>query len=165
MQLHSKIEVSVPADRAWEVIADEFGNFGQITTALESSSLKGELGVGAIRVCNSKPVGPFPASVIEERLVEFDPVQKKYTYIAHSGLPAMFIKAQNTWSIESVTDTSCVIHSLAKLELKVWLRPLSGVLLWLIKRDLKKVFKELEYYIEYGNIHPRKANLNEPVNI
>ena len=163
MQIRTHIKVSAPAEKAWEVIGEQFGDFGKWTTALSSSSLRGELGVGATRVCHTNGFGPFPAMIAEEQLVDFNPEQKRYTYVVHKGLPAMFNRAQNAWSIETVDKTSCIIHSHVTLELKVWLRPFSWIFTLLIKRDMKKFFDEMDYFITNGEIHPRKTkSIPEP---
>lgn len=156
MQFHTKTSVSAPIEKAWEVIGEKFGDFGTWTTALNSSSLVGELGVGATRVCHTHGVGLFPAATVEEQLIDFDPEQKRYTYVVQKGLPAIFKHAQNAWSIEPVNKTSCIIHSHVTLEFKTWLRPFSWIFTLLIKRDMKKYFEEMNYFIETGKIHPRK---------
>lgn len=163
MQIHTAINVSAPAEKAWEVIGEKFGDFGEWTTALESSSLRGELGVGATRVCRTNGVGLFPPMVAEERLITFDPEQKSYTYVVTKGLPAMFKRAQNAWSIETIDKTNCIVHSHVNIEMKTWIRPFSWIFGMAIKRDMKKFFSEMSYFIETGKIHPRKMkSIPEP---
>jgi len=164
MQINTEVLVDAPAEKAWQIIGEKFGDFGEWTTALDSSFLKGTLGVGAIRVCHTRSVGLFPPAIVEEQLIDFDPKHHRYTYIVTKGMPSMFKKAQNSWSIESISQTSCIIHSHVVLELKLWLRPFSWLLTMLLKRDMKKFFAEMAYFIEYGKVHPRKAKSSpEPV--
>ncbi|MBL4658898.1 MAG: SRPBCC family protein [Alcanivoracaceae bacterium] len=157
MKIRTEFKVSVPAERAWEVIAEKFGDAAEWAATLESTSLKGSLGVGAIRTCRTKGVGPFPPATIEERLIDFDSKQLRYTYVVESGLPAIFKSAQNTWSVESISETSCIIHTLVIAKLNFWLRPLEWLFPLLLKRDLKKTFEELSHFIEQGKPHPRKV--------
>lgn len=164
MQIHTKVKISTSAEKAWEVIGEQFGNFASWTTALDSSSLEGVLGVGATRVCRTNGAGLFPPMIAEERLVEFDPKQKSYTYVVSKGLPAIFKRAQNSWSIETIDKTSCIVHSHVNIDMKVWLRPFNWFFVMLIKRDMKKFFDEMSYFIETGKIHPRKMkSIPEPI--
>ncbi len=157
MEIHTEIKVSASAERAYAA---------KWTTALESSSLEGEVGLGAIRTCHSNKVGPFPAAVSKERLIDFDPEHYRFTYVVQSGLPTIFKNAQNAWSIVPINKSSCIIRSFASIEVNGWLRPINWIVLLLIKRDLKKVFEEMEYYIEHGKVHPRKAkSILEPANV
>ena len=157
MHIRDKVEVAASAERAWEVLGDGFGQFHQWSTALVSSTLKGQLGTGASRVCRVRAFGPFPAAVIEEQLTEFNPDQKRYTYVARSGMPAMFKSAQNTWTIEAIDASHCVIHTHAVVKLSVWMWPLGWLFPLLLKRDFKKFSEEMKFYIEHQKIHPRKA--------
>ncbi len=159
MNIYTELEVAASVEAAWQVIGGKFGEVGDIITALESSSLIGELNVGAIRKCRTNGVGPFPPAEVEERLVEFDPDNYRYTYVAHSGLPKMFTRAQNTWTIEKINSHSCVIKSHAAVEVTMWFRPFAWLVPLMIKRDLNRVFEELGYYIEHQKVHPRKIQL------
>lgn len=156
MKISTKIYLSAPAEKAWEVLGDKFGDFGLWTSSLTSSKLNGNLGVGAVRTCQTPGFGPFAAAVVKERLVEFNPKEKRYTYVVESGLPAIFKNVKNSWSIESIDNKNCIIHSYAVAELSFWLRPFSWVFPLLIKRDLNKTFEEMSYFIEKGKVHPRK---------
>lgn len=158
MKIRTKIKILAPADRAWEVIAGEFGDAAKWASTLESSSSKEKLGIGATRTCQTKGVGPFPSATIKEKLVDYDPKQLTFTYVVQSGLPSIFKSAQNSWSIEPINETSCFIHSNVFMEVSLWLRPLSWIFPLLLKRDLKNTFEELSYYIEQGKPHPRKTN-------
>ena len=156
MKIINEIKLAVPAEQAWKIIGEQYGDAAQWTSVLEASSLIGELGVGAIRTCHSRAVGPFPASIVEERLTMFEPANYRLTYVAEKGLPGIFKKATNAWSIQPVDHNSCVVTSRAELKISVWLFPVKWIFPILISRDLKKVFEELQYYIERGKFHPRK---------
>jgi Polyketide cyclase / dehydrase and lipid transport len=160
MKMITEINVAASAKRAWQVLAEDYGNAAVWTSVLESTSLRGELGVGAIRTCHSKSVGPFPASVVEERLIEFEPDSYQFTYIADKGLPRIFKSATNAWRIHPVNDNSCKITSHATLKISRWVFPISWIFPILIKRDLKVVFEELAHYIEQGQPHPRIGSEN-----
>ncbi len=165
MKIQTEIKITASQGQVWEVLAEQFGAVADWTTALRSSSLEGAVGKGAVRTCESAPFGPFPASTVKERLVEYDPQNHRFAYVAFSGLPAMFKHAQNNFSIERIDDSSCWVRSDAELALSLWLKPLGWLFAVIIKRDVKKVFEEMKYFIETGTIHPRKAaSITEPAN-
>lgn len=157
MNITTSIKLAASQAKAWEVLAEQFGEIATWTTALRSSTLEGPVQKGAVRICESAPFGPFPASVVKERLVEYDPQNFRFAYVAYSGLPAMFKHAQNNWSIERIDESNCWVHSHAVIKISWWLKPISWLLKALIKRDVKKVVIEIQHYIETGTIHPRKA--------
>ncbi|MBV1909525.1 MAG: SRPBCC family protein [Kangiellaceae bacterium] len=164
MKIISEITVQAPAERAWQVLAEQYGEAATWTSALESSMLTGKLGVGAIRTCHSKAVGPFPASVVDEQLIEFDSDKYQFTYIVERGLPGIFRSATNAWTIIPLESQSCKIRSHATLSASPWIFPIAWIFPIIIKRDLKYIFEEMAYYIERGEIHPRKVQANlEPL--
>ncbi|WP_395374803.1 SRPBCC family protein [Marinicella sp. W31] len=156
MQIRIHAEVTAPIDKVWEVLGEGFGHFDQWSTALTSSKLSGELRAGAIRTCHAQKVGPFPPAIVKERLVDFNRQQKRYTYIVESGLPSIFKKAQNTWTVEAIDEKNSIIRSHVVAELVFWLRPFNWLFTLLFKRDIKKFFEEMIYFIEHEKIHPRK---------
>lgn len=157
MDIHTQVQVAASADNAWQVVGEAFGTVGDFTTAISASSLAGELGVGATRVCHTHNAGLFPKIVVEEVLTEFDRTNQRYTYVVNKGLPAMFEHAQNAWSIEPVDAATCVIHSHARLTLAFWFRPVEWLIKRMIQHDMKKYFEEIAYFVEHHQIHPRKA--------
>ena len=156
MKLHTAIKISASQQRAWEVLAENFGSVAQWTTALRTSSLSGQLGVGAIRTCKSNQFGFFPAAIVQELLTEFKPKEFCYTYKVQSGLPKIFTGAQNSFSIDALDETNCLVSSQATIELTPWMKPFGWLFLLIMKRDIKKVFEEMKHYIEKGRVHPRK---------
>lgn len=160
MKIISEKTIAASAKRAWQVLAEQYGDAAVWTSALEKSTLTGQLGVGAIRTCHSKRMGFFPASVVEEQLVEYKPETFEFTYIAEKGLPGIFKKATNAWTIEPLDADSCIVRSKATLKTSAWIFPISWIFPLLIKRDLNFIFEEMAYYIERGELHPRKLQSN-----
>lgn len=158
MDIYTKINLSVSAEQAWETIGEKFGDFGEWISVLNSSQLEGTLGVNAKRVCRTKKVGPFPPSVISEKLVAFNPKNHSYTYVVDNGLPSILKSAQNQWKIVRIDDKNCTVFSHATLTLKFWLFPFSWLLKIAMKKDIKKSFEEMKHFIETGKTHPRKTS-------
>lgn len=159
MHIQTKITLSTSVQKAWEVIGLKFGHVAEWTATLESSSLEGDMGIGAVRVCKTRGIGIFPSATIKEVMTEFDPEQYRFAYKVTSGLPGMFKSAQNTFTIVPIDNKSCVVKSIAVIELTKWLRPIEWFFALLLKQDLKKVFDEMKFYIENNKVHPRKAKL------
>lgn len=157
MEFDTKIEVSAPAEKAWQVIGEQFGDISDWSATLESSFLKGILGVGATRTCKGKGFGPFPPSTIVEKLTHFDPEKYQFTYEASKGLPAFIKKAKNAWSVETIDKDNCVIHTRAHVILSVWMKPFGWLLPMVLKRDMGLFTEELTYRVELGLPHPRNT--------
>ena len=156
MKCMNTIRVATSAERAWHVIAEQFGDAADWAATIETSRLVGKMGVGAVRACKTKAVGPFPPNFIEEEVTQFNPENHSYEYELVSGLPGIFKRARNTWSIRSINESQCEINSHVVIEPITWLRPLGWLFPILIKRDLKHTFEELGFFIEHGKAHPRK---------
>jgi hypothetical protein len=157
MNFETRIDVSASAENAWQVIGEQFGDIGKWSASLESSFLKGVLGVGAIRTCKGKGFGPFPPSTIEEKLTHFDSKKFQFTYEANKGLPAFVKKAQNAWSIEAIDSDNCIIYTRALVTLSPWMKPFGWILPMILKRDMGLFTEELIYRVEQGQPHPRKT--------
>ncbi|GLR70206.1 SRPBCC family protein [Agaribacter marinus] len=159
MHLRNEIPVSVSSKRAWEVMGEEFGNIGLWVASLESSHLVGDLGVGAHRVCNGLGFGPFPPSIVKEKLVHFDPQKREFSYELTEGNPWFITHARNNWTITSVDENNSIIKAHAVVDIIWFMRPLAWVLPALLKKQLALFTEELSYFIESGNIHPRKQQV------
>ncbi len=151
----NEINVSVSADKAWHVLGEQFGDIARWLTSLLSSHLQGELGPGAIRVCETAGIGPFPPGKVTEEIIHFDSSQYEFTYAGREGMPWFIDSAQNAWSIKAVDKSNCVITSVATIKVKWFMMPIGWVLPIVLKREFGHVFEELGYAIEFGKAHPR----------
>lgn len=156
MKIYSEHHLTASSERAWHVLGENFAKIAQWASSLESSSLDGELGLGANRTCRIKSFGPIRATTIIEELLDFDAQAMQFTYHVKSGLPPFLSCAQNKWSIQSTGEDHCKVNSEALVKLKWWFWPLQWVFMLLIKRDMNKTFEEMRYFIENDKVHPRK---------
>ncbi len=92
---------------------------------------------------------------IQDTFVAYDEAGKTFTYEA-TGLPFFVKQAHNSWVIRAITDVTFqgnmmllpVIASLMAIPMKMQLT-----------RLLDNATEELNYYVETGEIHPRKQAL------
>jgi len=159
MDFRTEIKISASAEKAWDVLGQQYASISDWSASLVSSSLQGTLGVGAIRACKGVGFGPFPPGEVSEKLTKFEPENYEFSYVGLDGLPSFIKQVENTWSIESIDEKNCVVRSHASIVLAMWLRPLGWLLPWLLKRDMRLFTEELKYRIERGKPHPRKIAL------
>ena len=87
MELRVERVVSAPAEDAWAVVGEHFGQIGEWASAITESVMDGQPGVGQIRTCHIAGFGPIALGVIRERLVDFDPEARSLSYEAAEGMP------------------------------------------------------------------------------
>ena len=114
MELRAEVVINAPAQSAWAVVGEQFGEIGQWAAPIECSSLDSPPGRGAIRTCQIIQFGPFRAGTIKERLIEFDPTAMTCTYESAEGMPAFVSKAVNTWSVHTESATRCVVRTMRR---------------------------------------------------
>ena len=113
MQVTASIDINASADTAWQIFGEGFEDISKWLDAIISSSLDGDLAVGATRTCN------FPKDLaIKEKLTHFDPKTRSLSYAIVSGLPGFMLKVDNAWTIEDIGNnrsraTSAVTAKLA----------------------------------------------------
>jgi len=156
--LETKIDIDAPADAAWEVLGERFGEIAEWTSSITVSSLNGELQVGGTRTCeNSRGFGPFKPGIIEERLVIFDRSSMTFEYEGISGLPGMLRKAGNHWTVQEVDEDHCVVRSEAHIELKGFIRVFAPFMRLAMKSAVRKFTEELRFRVSNGYPHPDAA--------
>ena len=149
IELRLVLEVEAPAARAWQALGEEFGSIGDWATGLVASRLdREEVEVGAIRTCEIEGFGPFPAGQITEEMVAFDREAMRFTYVATRGMPRMFVRAHNRWSIEAIDSHRCRVRSHASIDLRWWALPLAPVLGASIRSNVGQFGADLRRQVE-----------------
>src|SRR5215470_991738 len=98
MELHGEVIINAPAQAAGALLGEQFGDIGQWAVPIVHSSVDSRPGRGSVRTCQIARSGPFPAGIIKERLLEFDPVAMSLAYQSVEGMPAFVSRAINRWS-------------------------------------------------------------------
>jgi Polyketide cyclase / dehydrase and lipid transport len=156
MELRAQVAIGCPADAAWAVLGERFGQIGEWASPITSSCMEAEPTIGATRTCQIARFGPFKAGTIKERLVKYDPAAMSLAYESSEGRPSFVQKASNRWSVHPETEATCVVRTHATLELRGPLRLLQFVLKRRLQADGARVLQELRYQVEHGRPHPRK---------
>jgi len=151
-----ELEMDVPADRVWKVLAQDFAKISEWYSGVPHSQPKTDADVpqGADvggRICKVPGLGE-----IHEKFTNYDTAKKHFAYDVF-GMP-FFVKAarsvydvetleggKSKVSLQAITEFKPVIGWLMVLPLKLQLNKLMGQLL-----------EELKHYVEKGEIHPRK---------
>ncbi len=145
------IIVDASAERVWQVLGLQFGDIGQWTSVVASTSISGELGVGAKRVCHLSP-----SSTVSEELTEYSPETMSYAYRAGAGVPGWVKEASNHWTIQPIDEKHCRVLIRPTIRLSWWANPIKPFCVWSTRRLLVRVGEELKHYVEKGEVHPRK---------
>ena len=156
MKFRNEIKLAVPAEEAWELVGNQFGNIGDWLVALRSSKLEGTLKAGAYRICQTNGFGPFGKTKIKEKLIEFSPENHTFTYVAVEGIPWFIKHAQNTWTIEATSPNSCIMRFDATIKTLWYMKPMEWLMPFMMEKDKQRLSEELKYRIESGEVHPRK---------
>jgi hypothetical protein len=160
MEIRAKLVINAPAEDAWAVIGERFGEIGQWASAITDSVMDGPPAVGRVRTCRVAGFGPIAAGVIKERLTEFDPRARSLSYEAAAGMPWFIAGAASHWSVHAAPGSACTVRIHATLALRLAARPLGPALRWRMRADTRRALAELRHRIEAG--HPGPADLVPP---
>ena|SRR5215510_10791104 len=156
MKIGLELEMDVPADRVWQVLANDFAKIADWYSGVSHSQVKpdAEAPRGAAcagRICRVPGLGE-----IHERFTSYDPSNKTFTYEV-IGMPFFVKRASNNFAVVTLDDG----RSRVSLEALTHFAPFVG---WLMVLPMKvrltklmgQLLEELRYYVEKGEIHPRK---------
>jgi len=147
--------VAVPAEQAWALVGERFGDIGTWAAPITRSSLDAAPGPGAVRTCHVRGFGPLPDGVVHERLLIFDAAGRSLLYDA-DGLPRFIARAVNRWSVTARGEGACTVRADATLTLRGPMRLLGWVVRARLRESATAVLDELRHHLETGTPHPRK---------
>ena len=113
MQYTFDVALQAPATLVWQVVGEEYADIAVWASMVGTSSLRGELGVGAVRVVDGAT----------EELVEFDRVAMALRYEAREGLPGFVTHAGTRWSVVAVGPDACRVRGVSVFRTTWWARP------------------------------------------
>ncbi len=157
MEMRAELVISAPAEDAWAVVGEGFGEIGEWASAIAESSMEGQPGTGQVRTCHVAGFGPVAPGVIKERLIDFDPEAMSLSYEAEEGMPGFIARAVSRWSVYAGPGRSCTVRIHATLTLRAAVRPLGPLLRQRMRADTRQALAELRHRIETGRPHPAKA--------
>jgi hypothetical protein len=160
MQMRAEVVINAPAEDAWAVIGERFGEIAEWAPAITDSVMDGPPAAGRVRTCQVAGFGPIAAGVITERLTEFDPQARSLSYEAAAGTPWFIAGALSRWSVHPGPGSACTVRIHATLTLRRAARPLSPALRWRMRADMRRALAGLRHRVETG--HPGRATLAPP---
>jgi len=156
MKMRAELKISAPAQDAWVVVGERFGEIGEWASAITMSVMDGPPGPGQVRTCHVAGFGPIAPGLIRERLVRFDPGARSLSYQAAEGMPGFIVRAASRWSVHEEPGGTCLVRIDATLTLRPIARPLGPVLRWRMRAGTRRVLAELRHRVETGRPHPAK---------
>ncbi len=156
MKMRAELKISAPAQDAWVVVGERFGEIGEWASAITWSAMDGPPGPDQVRTCHVAGLGPVAPGVIKERLVRFDPSARSLSYQAAEGMPRFIERAVSRWSVREEPGGTCLVRIDATLTLRPIARPLGPVLRWRMRAGTRRVLAELRHRVETGRPHPAK---------
>jgi hypothetical protein len=150
MEMRAELVINAPAEDAWVVVGERFGEIAEWASAITESVMDGPPVAGRVRTCQVAGFGPIAAGVIKERLIRFDPEARSLSYEAAAGMPRFIVGAVSRWSIHAGPGSACTVRIHATLTLRPRARPLSPALRWRMRADTRRVLAELRNRVEAG---------------
>ena len=153
MQIERQVTIDAPADEVWKVLAHRFGDVSKWASSVSRStyepSTSGDT-VGSERFCATS------FGDLKETIVRYDEAGKSLSYRAE-GLPSVVTEGVNTWAVHPSGNNHSVVSMRAEMTLKPGIGLVVGPVMKLqLGKALGQVVDELKYYVETGQLHPRK---------
>ncbi len=154
MKMRYEIEIDAPAEAAWRVLGEGFGDLSW-SSSITYTRLSGELGVGAVRSCGGEAFGPFPAGEVSEVLTRFDREAMTFAYRGTDAMPWFVDSVENTWTVDALGAERCRVVLAPDLVVRWWLRPIQLLAVWIFGGAMRGLLHEMKHRIETGSLHPR----------
>jgi len=159
LQLQNHITINAPAKKVWQVLAHDFVNIGQWASAIPASQaipgLPAQAGAEASgRVCSTSVPG---FGDVQESFTYYDEPTMRFAYQATEGRPWFLKHAENHWVVRSLGPHTSEVEARAEIDMSLFpglfLVPLMKLQM---SRTAVHTFEELKYFVERGQVHPRK---------
>jgi len=144
MKIRTSVDLDVPASAAWQVLGEQFGDIGVWFSAVKKSSIDRPVGVGAVRTCDIKAVGPVKEGQVVEELTHFDRDSRSLTFVIRSGVPGFMKLVENAWTVEELGDNRARASSVVTIKLAWWAVLMSPMIRMQLGRTIRSSLQELE---------------------
>ncbi|MEM9006967.1 MAG: SRPBCC family protein [Cyanobacteria bacterium P01_F01_bin.86] len=158
MHLEIFIDVNVPANKAWKLMAHEFDKIHEWSAGIShSSGSRNACATGAARVCDTA-LGQF-----DEKIIRFDEAEKHFAYHATNKDMPFFVKGMVIDNrVNPISATSCRAGWVVDVDIIPPFNIFPGVLLKMrLTQGLQASLEEMKYFLERGRKHPRKIQALE----
>lgn len=160
MKIRTEITIEKKANEIWEVMGNQFDQIHIWASFFKDSKPSGEKKFSEIDYSARETVVEKGENT--HSLDVFDSENHLLSYTVTAGAPPFAEKAEAQWSLESRNDQSCTVSINVNMELKDMIpeEKATEVKGWLAKSS-EEMLEELKFYIETGNLHPRKVKVKE----
>ena len=154
MEVHIETEISAPAEKVWQILAHQFADMADWTTALSGSRAlaASEIPDGL----TPAPTAPVPARETTSKVMTAIEVITSYsdekmelTFEA-AGLPPIMASARNTQRVVSKGDNKCVVSFDINIELRSIFKLMNPILKRRFGSTMSGVQRELKVYAVTG---------------
>lgn len=150
MKRTTSTDLEIPANEAWQLLGNQFGENGDWTSFLTSSYIDGPAEVGATRVCHNRD------KITTEKITVFEPQNMKLTYVLADDMPRWLKSSPHTWTVTPRGIDKSTVTSDLVVNLKWWALPLTPVLHLVLGFVVRRVQKEFKHWAETGTPTERK---------
>jgi hypothetical protein len=148
MKIQTDLEFNAPASTAWRVFGEQFADVSVWADAIEDSAIDRPVALGAVRTCDLKAVGPFPAGQVTEELTVFDSGSRSLSYVVLSGVPGFMRFIENAWTIEAIDDGRSRITSVLTVNVAWWGLPMVPLVRGQLKGSVRGFVEQFAAHIE-----------------
>ena len=159
MRIAKSITINAPADQVWKVVAHEFAQIGEWASAVAESEVNTNAIVpeGATvggRVCQVPGFGE-----VHENFTAYDEAGKTYSFKIN-GLPFFVTSAHNSWVVKAIDASTTEVSFQGEVKMMPVIGSVMRIPLRMqLSTRLQNAVEELKYYVETGEVHPRKQKL------
>lgn len=153
IEIKLNTEIEKPVEECWTVFGGGYTEIFKWKSDISSSDGEGDpVGdstVGSRKLKTSK-------LNFSEKLIHFSNTERAFTYQV-IGLPFVVSNVTNVWKFTE-SEGKATLNMHLKLQVATgfgWL--LGGLLRKNMTKEMSKLHQEFKYYIENGEVHPRKA--------
>ncbi len=153
-----QIEINAPIDKVWNALAVDYGGIGKWASGVNHVVEHSGEGISAKRFCSISASG---FNDTRERVIRFEPDNHYFEYELYEGLPGFVNYSINKDRLEAkgsktiwISENEMRVGGFMGLTMK-----------WMMRKQLTKVLEnkaeELKHYIETGQPHPRKVEIQQ----
>ncbi len=158
MHIEVYTNVNVPADKAWNLMANQFDKVHEWSAGIShSSGSRNACEQGSKRSCDTA-LGHF-----DEKIVRFNEAKKRFAYYATSKDMPFFVKGMVIENkVSPISAISCRAGYVVDVDMIVPFNIFPGILMKMkFKQTLGLNLEEFKHYLETGQKHPRKIKALE----
>ena len=150
MNFRNSTTIDASPDILWAILATDYNNIGDWTTAVLHSEQDPDLPEGKGRIIQSRRLGE-----VREPIRHFDAERRTFTFeLIADGFPFFVKSVHSTWTVQPLVAN----RSEVTINLQYEMLPVIAALIWpLFKKNNREtttiMLEELKHYAETGETH------------